>query len=116
MRLDQYCLNTVQRKYPVLIVSYACPKNIDIAAKENQLARLHELQSCALRRVLRRRSMNRRRASIRLLRTPAAQATLWWWRAISIKARPTFARALLGINSVGVVAALALKKARGAEG
>lgn len=34
MRLDQYCLNTVQRKYPCSDCSDACPKSIDIAAKE----------------------------------------------------------------------------------
>lgn len=34
MRLDQYCLNTVQRKYPCSDCADVCPKNIDIAAKE----------------------------------------------------------------------------------
>ena len=34
MRLNQYCLNTVQRKYPCSDCSDACPKSIDIAAKE----------------------------------------------------------------------------------
>ncbi len=34
MRLDQYCLNTVQRKYPCSDCADACPKNIAVDAKE----------------------------------------------------------------------------------
>ena len=45
MRLDQYCLNTVQRKYPCSDCADACPKNIDIAAKEISWRGCNELQS-----------------------------------------------------------------------
>ena len=34
IRLDQYCLNTIQRKYPCSDCVDACPKNIAIDAKE----------------------------------------------------------------------------------
>lgn len=45
MRLDQYCLNTVQRKYPCSDWRRCMPEKHRYRRKGNQLARLHELQS-----------------------------------------------------------------------